>query len=471
MSRAQRPGAATSLRPHAIGVAMLVVLAAVVYFAFRPSVPFVDGYRVDAVFTSSNGLRENSPVRVAGVDVGKVVEISEGPGRTTVVTMELSERGRPVGRDATARIRPRVFLEGGFMVELRPGTPGAPELPDEGTIPLAQTAVPVQMHQALTVFDAPARENMRRTLDELAGGFAGGGAEGLRRLAGELEPLLRDLAWTGQAMQGEQEHDVSRLVAAMRRVTASLDDPPERLGELVDHLAVTARAVRSRDAELSATLREAHAMLREAPQGMASLDGALGALERAAVRLAPALPDAPRHLRATTSVVRELGRLVHPSRRATTLTALETAFRDLPGLVGELAVTFPTTKPMTDCLRSHIVPLLKSEVPDGEHSTGRPVWQDFAHALVGLASASQNFDGNGHSLRYQVGAGDQALSTTDVGELGTLFATAPSTLRSRPLPRADRKPPPVNAGEPCSEQPRPRLETPSGPAGLRAVRP
>ncbi len=212
-------------------------------------------------------------------------------------------------------------------------------------------------------------------------------------------------------------------------------------------------------------------MLRGTPPGMRALDGALGSLERASRRIAPALPAAPRQLRATTAVVRDLGRLVHPSRRTRTVTALETAFRDLPTLISNLAVTFPSTKPMTDCLSSHIVPMLESKVPDGDLSTGRPVWQDFAHALTGLSSASQNFDGNGHSMRYQVGTGDQTLSTVSVPGLGRLVATAPSSLRSRPLPRTDRKPPPLNDKERCSSQPQPKLETPSGPGGLRRARP
>ena len=38
---------------------------------------------------------------------------------------------------------------------------------------------------------------VRETLDVIAGGFADGGAEGLKQLAPELAPLSRDLAWTG----------------------------------------------------------------------------------------------------------------------------------------------------------------------------------------------------------------------------------------------------------------------------------
>ena len=43
-----------------------------------------------------------------------------------VVTMSIKDHGLPIHEDATAKIRPRIFLEGNFFVDLQPGTPGAP---------------------------------------------------------------------------------------------------------------------------------------------------------------------------------------------------------------------------------------------------------------------------------------------------------------------------------------------------------
>jgi virulence factor Mce-like protein len=456
-------------RIQLLGVAMCAAFAALVFYVFNPTLPFTGDPELQAVFQSSNGLRDGSPVRIAGVNVGSVTTIEKGPGTTTLVTMELSQKGWPVHADATAAIRARVFLEGGFMVELEPGSPGAPRLGAGATLPLTQTTIPVQFHQALTVFDAPTRESLRTGLDAMAYGLDGGGAAGLRRLAPEIEPLLRESAITAQALQGTEPDDAARLIASTARVAGQLDSP--RLGDLVDNLAATTGALNERDEELAATITEVRDLLRVTPAAMLAVDAALPGTERAARAVRPALRVAPGVFRETTAVVRGIGRLASPARRARTIAGLETALRDLPGLIGNLAVTFPPTKPLTDCLSSHILPLLEAKVPDGALSTGRPVWQDFAHGLVGLAGASQNFDGNGHDLRYQLGLGDQSLSTTNVGGLGTLYANAPSTVRSRPLPRADRKPPPLDASHSCSSQPQPRLATPDGPGGLRAVKP
>jgi phospholipid/cholesterol/gamma-HCH transport system substrate-binding protein len=457
-------------RPYLIGIGLLVAVLVVCYAAFKQSVPFVSGYRVEAVFQSSSGLRNGSPVRIAGVDVGKVIGVRRGPGHTTIVTMKLEQDGRPVHADATARIRPRVFLEGGYMVELTAGSPGAPELPDDGTIPLAQTSVPVQFHDLLTVFEAPARESLRTALSTTREALAGGGARGLRTLAPELRPLLRDTAWVAEAMTGTGRDDLTALVRAGERVARALDRDGDRLGRMVDHLATFAESLRSRDAELTASIRQLDGLLREAPAATAALDRALPVVEGAARQVTPALGVAPAALGETADVMGRLGRLVAPSRRERTLLGLQTAFVDLPAMVGELAGVFPSARPLASCLSSHVVPTLEAVAPDGALTSGRPVWQDFAHALVGLSSASQNFDGNGHALRYQFGIGDQSVSTLNLPGIGPLLATAPSSLQSRPLPRADLQPPPFNTDAPCADQPPVNLETPAGPAGLGPAR-
>ena len=53
----------------------------------------------------------------------------------------------PIHKDATLKIRPRLFLEGNFFVDMTAGTPGRPTIDDGDTIPVTQTAYPVQLDQ------------------------------------------------------------------------------------------------------------------------------------------------------------------------------------------------------------------------------------------------------------------------------------------------------------------------------------
>ena len=125
-------------------------------------------------FESANGLRPDSPVRIAGVDVGKVTKVDAEEGTdNAVVTMEIDDEGLPMPRDATAKIRPRIFLEGNFFVDLQPGTPGAEELDDGGTLKVTQTATPVQLDQVLTALQSDSRQDLQDVLDALGPALSG----------------------------------------------------------------------------------------------------------------------------------------------------------------------------------------------------------------------------------------------------------------------------------------------------------
>ena len=448
-----------------IAVAMFAGILLLGYFAFHPSLPFTHGYRVEAITRSANQLRHGSPVRIAGVDVGQVVGIDRGPGNTTAVTMELDNDALPLHSDATVRIRPRVFLEGGFYVELTAGSPSAPELKDGGQIPLPQTSDPVQFHQLLTVFQRPLRDQLRGTFGELATGLTGGGSEGLRETTKNLGPALRDIAIDAQAAQGTEPHDVSRLVASASRVTGALADTGPSLGDLVTNLRRTADALGANDTALGDSLDELDLLVRSAPSGLRALDGTLPVARRVLRGSHPAVLAAPKALTESAQVIEELGSLVKPGARERLITGLRATFLDLPTLLVRMSNLFPVTKGLSDCLHHNIIPILKTQVPDGALATGRPVWQDFAHALVGLTSASQNFDANGYAIRYEFGGGSQTISTDSLPGIGPLVGSQNTALQARPIPRPDGAPA-IHRDTECATQAVPSLITPAG-AGSR----
>ena len=112
-----------SLSPFAAGAITLVIVAIAVYLGFTKQVPFVHHYTVQAVFPTANNIRKASPVRIAGVDIGKVTKIERvAPGRPgALVTMQIKDNGLPLHKDATFKIRPRIFLEGNFFIDVQPG--------------------------------------------------------------------------------------------------------------------------------------------------------------------------------------------------------------------------------------------------------------------------------------------------------------------------------------------------------------
>ena len=77
-----------------VGIVALAVIAVGVYFGWTKAIPFQSHYEVKAAFESSNNLRTGSPVRIAGVEIGKVTAV-EGDGE---------RRGR-AGRRCGSRTR------------------------------------------------------------------------------------------------------------------------------------------------------------------------------------------------------------------------------------------------------------------------------------------------------------------------------------------------------------------------------
>ena len=58
-----------------IGLVMVIVIAIASYLAFTKELPWSDAYEVKAVFSSAQNVRPESPVRIAGVNVGKVTTV------------------------------------------------------------------------------------------------------------------------------------------------------------------------------------------------------------------------------------------------------------------------------------------------------------------------------------------------------------------------------------------------------------
>ena len=69
----QDPG----MSPVKAGVIAIIVLGLATFFGFTKYNPFASPYTLTAMFRSANGIKTNAPVRIAGVNVGKVTGISQ----------------------------------------------------------------------------------------------------------------------------------------------------------------------------------------------------------------------------------------------------------------------------------------------------------------------------------------------------------------------------------------------------------
>ena len=77
--RKRKPDPRRQFSPLAAGLIAIVLIALPVYFAFGGKGPWQTEHEVRAVVRSANELQSRSPVRIAGVEVGKVKSIERGP--------------------------------------------------------------------------------------------------------------------------------------------------------------------------------------------------------------------------------------------------------------------------------------------------------------------------------------------------------------------------------------------------------
>ena len=462
MSLVRNPSHPQRVSNVAAGLLAIVVTFCAGWLAFKGA-PWSDAWELRAVVRQANELGPRSPVRVAGVEVGKVKEVERGDGDTSVLTLALEDSALPIHEDATLEVRPRIFLEGNFFVDLKPGSPGSPVVEEGHTLPVAQTAAPVQLDQILSTLQKDTRDNLKHLLTALGEGFADGGAQSLNEAWEPADEAFTQGALAAEAMRGFEADDLPGFLEAGGRTAAALARA-RRLPDLIEGLNRSARALASRRAQLSASLPELDRLLAEADPALDAFNAAFPPT-RALVRDArPGVQAAPLTLELAIPVLEQARRLVAPAELPALLDELDPAVRSLARLEPDLTELLGDVTPVTECLRLNALPTLRTPIDDPPNSTGEPVYRELLYGTVGLASASQNFDGNGPAVRYHAGAGDTTVTTGRVPSIGESLVglTDEPILGSRPRWTGVR--PPFRPDVPCISQDPPDLRAETGAA-------
>lgn len=449
-----------------------VVLTLVTAAAFLKERLTVSGYEIRGEFTSANRLRVGSDVRIAGVKVGEVRGIERASDRTAIVRLRLDDTARPVHADATLAIRPRLILEGNFYVDLRPGTPAAPELAPGGRVPVSHTSVPVQADQVLSTFDLAARGALHGTIGELADGLgrapgaprsAPGGVRGARRTVRALEASLDDFGVAARAARGTRPADLPRAITGTADLTGALARDPRALAGFVANTSRVMGALAAQDTELAATVRGFDAVLRAAPEPLRKLDGALPVLTRFAGDVRPAVRAVPGAVGDAHRFLRQLDGLVAARELPALLGRLRPVTAVAPRLERRLGALAERVTPISTCLSKTVVPALDQTLPDGANSTGDPAWLDILHAFTGVVGFTSAFDGNGVATRTGVTQGEGTLTGVSplTGQLAAI--DGPPVRGVRPVWLGYGKDPAYDPGAPCAAQQLPDMRARSGP--------
>jgi virulence factor Mce-like protein len=443
------------MTPFKVGMIGIIVLILLTYGGFTKFAnPFASPYTVHAVFPNANSLRPDSLVRIAGVNVGKVTGISTVKGSQAAnVTMQIGDAGQPLHSDATFWIRPRIFLEGNFFIDVNPGSPSAPSVSSGHTFPVQQSRDPVQLDQVLSSLQANTRSNLQTLLKEYGTGVTKGGPAFSRSINYWL-PAYKYSGIVEHDLLGVKPHDLSGAIYQQGTVSGAFDAHPQQLESLITDFNTTAGAFARKNVALQNAVGELPKTLAAATPAFHSLNAAIPPLRTLARALVPGVQSSGPTIDASLPFVNQLRQLVQPSE-------LRGLTKDLAGTTPSLAKltqeTIPLMKnqirPASSCAVGQILPWSRLTINDPNFNASNgfpphPTYQEITEILPGLGGESRNYDANGPYFRI-VGEGGTFVNSIAPGKFGTSVYPINGI---QPVPPAGDKRPPLQENVACETQ-------------------
>jgi hypothetical protein len=369
--------------------------------------------------------------------------------------MEIDGNGLPIHKDAVFAIRPRIFLEGNFFVDLRPGSPSAPDAPSGYTFPVQQGIQPVQFDQVLSSLQSDTRHNLQILLQQYGTAVKQGGPAYNASIQYWL-PAYKYSAIVNHDALGIQPHDLSNFIAAGGTVAGALNAHPQALQSLVSDFNTTAAAFARQSTALTNAVRNLPQTLAVAVPAFNALNAAFPPLRQLARTLIPGVQSTGPMVDASLPFFSQLRQLVQPS--------------ELQGLASDLRVTIPAltqltrasipflrdqVRPASSCVATVIYPWTQLTVPDSHFNASngfpaRKVYVEAVDFLPGLAGESRNFDANGPYIRVAESGGGTLTYTLANGMFGQ--SVQPIAAAQPTLPPGDQRPP-LQENTPCETQP------------------
>ncbi len=467
-----------------IGIVLIAIFSYLAYTKFAN--PFASQYTIHAVFSSANGVQKNSFVRIAGVNVGTVTGVSTEPGCKSVsttpgeckaaeVTMAISNQGLPIHDDATFAIRPRIFLEGNFFVDVSPGTPDSPVAGDGHTFPIQSGVEPVQFDQVLTGLQQDTRKNLQILLQQYGKAVKQAGPSFNRSIQYWL-PAYQYSSIVAHDALGLQPNDLSRYIAAQGSVAGAVDAHPQELQSLITDFNTTANAFARQNTALQQTVIQLPKTLAAAVPALNALNAAFcsgaqipdcapGPVPQFAKALLPGVKSSGPAIDASLPFINQLRLLVQPSELRGLAEDLKPT---VPALASLTNATIPLMKnevrPASSCVANVVYPWSQLTLNDGifNASNGFPPEKAYVEAvdyLPGLAGESRDFDANGPYVRI-LGNGGTLTYSLSPGLFGQSLSKIDSV---QPKIPPGNKRPPYEPNVPCETQaPITNLYTPPG---------
>ena len=226
---------------------VVLIIGAVWFFSARTKT-------ITAYFPTTQGVYEDDTVRVLGVRVGRITDITTEDGLSKV-TMKVNH-DVPVPEDANALLVAQSLVAERF-IQLTPAYTGGEELPDGGTIPVEQTAVPVEWDgvkeqlMKLSTALSPAQGEETGPL----GGFVDSADAMFEGNGADIRDALAEVSHTMSIMSDGRENLFTTLKNLQLFVTA-LSQSEEQIVSFGGKLASVSQVLGDQTDDIDAALRD-----------------------------------------------------------------------------------------------------------------------------------------------------------------------------------------------------------------------
>jgi phospholipid/cholesterol/gamma-HCH transport system substrate-binding protein len=458
------------------GIIAAVVIGAACYLVFGGSLPFSGApFVLKATFKTQTQLHIPSPVRIAGVDVGEVTSVQRiaNDSDAAVVTMDINPNGLPIHANATAKVRPRIFLEGNFYVDLMPGSPAAPALHSGSTLPAASTAGPVQLDRVLSALNSDARGNLQTLLRGIGSSLDGHATaaqdasqdpsvkgltagQALNQSLKYSADAFKASTIVNEALLGVQPSDLSGVVKGNEQVFRALAASDGQLSSLVTTFNATMATLASRQQDLSQTIALLPALLRNTNTSDTALDASFAPTRAFAREILPGIEQLDPTIGVALPWIAQATALASTRELGGLLSDLTPAVQSTGSTLSATKTLLGAADQLARCFSHNVIPTGNAVIQDPPVGTGLPVYQELFQSAVGLAGAAGNFDGNGRYVRASAGGGAIRAQTPSVPDIGPFYGNfVLPPLGSRPA--FVSTPPPVRRDVACYKNAAPDL--------------
>jgi phospholipid/cholesterol/gamma-HCH transport system substrate-binding protein len=262
-----------------IGMTVMALLCLLTFNA--ASLPIIGGGKVySAQFSEAGGLKEGNEVRVAGVKVGKVTDISlDG----AVVTVKFRAKVDELGDQSTASVKVKTMLGQKFLAV---DPLGSKQL--DGPIPLARTTTPYDVNEAFSdlsdSIETIDTDQLEASFTALSDAFRNT-PDSVRTMVTGLTDLSRTIS--------SRDDELTQLFAATNKVSGTLKD---------------------RNAEFAKIITDGSSLLEELEQRRDTVSKMLDGTARLGVQLQGLVKDNEKALKPALAKLDDVSRILQDNQ-------------------------------------------------------------------------------------------------------------------------------------------------------------